>query len=73
MESITNFVKIDDYNLSKYFNEVDGNIYMKNPNTGVFDVVDGFDYDDLLDYLIFCQGKLIFIPGFSLGSVKVNY
>lgn len=73
MENEISFVKIDDYNLNEYYQRVDGNLYMKNPDTGAFDVVDDFTCDELLDYLIFCQGKLIWIAGFSLGTVNVKY
>lgn len=73
METNVKFTKIDDCNLYEYFQRVDGNLYMKNPENGCFDVVDGFTYDELLDYLIFCQGKLIWVAGFSLGTVKVKY
>ena len=73
MENEISFVKIDDYNLNEYFYRVDGNLYMKNPETGAFDAVYDFSCDELLDYLIFCQGKLIWIAGFSLETVNVRY
>lgn len=74
MENTVSFVKIDDYNLKHYYNKIDGNIYFKNAETGLFEVADGLTYEELCDAMNFCFIKLIWIAGPSLGTeVRVNY
>lgn len=38
--------KIDQYNLRRYFNRADGNLYYKEPKSDNFQILDGFDLEE---------------------------
>jgi hypothetical protein len=42
-------IEVNEDNLNKYYYNQKGNIYYKNPDTGKYEVVDGFDTSDILN------------------------
>jgi hypothetical protein len=74
MENEINFVKLHQSNLREYFDRLDGNIYFKNMETGLFEVADGFTFGELQYAYNNCMLKLVWIQGPSLGTdIKLNY
>lgn len=74
MENEINFVKLHQSNLREYFDRLDGNIYFKNTETGLFEVADGFTFGELQYAYNSCMLKLVWIQGPSLGTeIKLNY
>lgn len=74
MEQEIEFVKLNERNLREYYDRLDGNIYFKNAETGLFEVADDYNFGDLQYAYTYCMLKLIWIPGPNLGTeIKVNY
>ena len=73
MEQVIKFVKLNGKNLREYYDRLDGNIYIKNTETDLFEVADGFSFGELQSAFD-CRFKLIWIQGSNLGTeLKVNY
>lgn len=74
MEQEIKFVKLHGKNLREYYDRLDGNIYFKNAETGMFEIADGFSFGELQYAYNYCMLKLIWVQGPSLGTeIKVNY
>ena len=74
MEQEIEFVKLNERNLREYYDRLDGTIYFKNAETGLFEVAEDFTFGDLRYAYTYCMLKLIWIPGPSLGTeLRINY
>lgn len=62
------FIEIDCQNLKDYYNRLDGNLYFHTTETELFEVVDGFSYEELKEGLASHQINIIWIAGPCLDT-----
>lgn len=68
MKSIT---AVNSENLHHYYNQPDGNLYWFNPDTGCWELVDGFDETNCLEAMN--NGiQLVFVDGPAVSCFRIN-
>ena len=74
MPKIKNYTKVTPKNLRYLFNSPRGNLYMRSSKKqGTYEVVEGFDYEELHQALTANKIELVWIEGPSLGiAVEVE-
>lgn len=69
------YTRVTTENLKELYNNTEGNLYYRISDfpPSIYDVVDGFDYEELLEGLVSGECELIYIAGPSLGiNVKIE-
>lgn len=67
-----NFCKVDVHNINKYYNKPDGNLYFKvvEDSGPDYEVVDGFELDELKAALAHGNIELIWVSGEAQAIIK---